>query len=484
LVIASIVLLGTVIRVPQLFHTLFEPHSFRQTQTAFIAKQYALNGIDVLTTPLPVFGTGSNVPMEFPLFQAIASLGVSAGLTPDGASRLLGLLAFQATAVLLAVLLLRRHGRVVAIMAVGLFELLPFGLFWGAASLIDFFAVSLAMLMVYALGRWFERGSPWFLVIGAIASVLAFLVKATTAPAWGFLLLAIAVIVVREAGWRASRRRIVVGMLLGPGAGLIAAVAWTAFADSVKSRNELTVFLTSSALREWNFGTIPQRLELSNYLSVVGRVTNEIVGPLLVPLILGVAGTLLLRGRGQRIDTLGWILAAASGPLVFFNLYVIHSYYLIAIYPALTAVCAIGIVWAIRLIPGVRGRWATVAVSALTATALIVGLGATSGRSSVQGFLSSPPPSGPAIDIRDNTEKGSRIIVIGCDWDPTYLYYAQREGLMFRGVDAGSVWETQSAADYDYLFRCAPTLDPLSFLPVGVSAEESPIPGLFVVRSG
>ena len=40
--------LGTVIRIPQLFHSLAEAYAFRQAQTAVIAQQYAEDGINLL----------------------------------------------------------------------------------------------------------------------------------------------------------------------------------------------------------------------------------------------------------------------------------------------------------------------------------------------------------------------------------------------------------------------------------------------------
>src|SRR5450631_4829333 len=100
--------IGTLIRIPQLHHSLYESsqpdlgYSFRQTQTAFVIQKYATDGIDLLSTPLPLFGRSSNVPMEFPLFQALGSLIVNMGVRPDEAARVLALVSFQATGWLLA----------------------------------------------------------------------------------------------------------------------------------------------------------------------------------------------------------------------------------------------------------------------------------------------------------------------------------------------------------------------------------------------
>lgn len=482
--LASLVLLGIAIRVPQLFHTLFEPHSFRQTQTAFVAQQYAIHGIDLLSTPLPVFGTGSNVPMELPLFQAIASLIVNLGVSADLASRALGLLSFQAAAVLLALLLLKWQGDAVAVLAVALFEFLPYGLFWGASSLIDFFAVALAMLMLFALRNWFFGGGRRWVLIGTGAALGAFLVKVTTAPLWCLLLLAFAIIAIGERGWRASWRRVLIGFLAAPAVGLLAAIAWTAFADSIKRASASTSFLTSSNLRDWNFGTAAQRVDPSVYWQAVHRISSEMAGPLLFTLVLGLSAALFNRAFPRKVETLGWIVTALAGPLIFLNLYTVHSYYLIAIYPAVVAVMAVGIVWAVRLLPARRDiRWMRIATIVVILTVMSVAVGtSTLGRADISGWAASPPPSGAAIAIRDNTAPGAMIVMIGCDWDPTYLYYAEREGLMIRGDEAAAVWTSQNIADYENLFSCSPGLDADAYLSNGYRAAPTSVSGLYVIH--
>jgi len=72
--LGALLALGTIIRIPQLQHSLNGFHGFRQTQTAFLIRKYAADGIDLLSSPLPVFGRNSDVPLEFPLFQGLGAL--------------------------------------------------------------------------------------------------------------------------------------------------------------------------------------------------------------------------------------------------------------------------------------------------------------------------------------------------------------------------------------------------------------------------
>lgn len=474
-VFGSIALLGAVARIPQLFHSLNEAYAFRQTQTAFVVRQYAENGIDLAHTPLPVFGVGSDVPMEFPLWQAAAALLAGAGLPVDVAARLLGLLSFTAASLVLAALVRRWHGRRVAVLSLLLLQFLPFGLLWGASSLIDFAAVALALGMVLTLDHWFDRGGAGWLVGAVVVSVVGFLVKVTTMPAWGILLLVAAVLVIRRDGWARSWRRLLAGFALGPGLGFAAGVGWTIYADSVKNASELTRFVTSSELRDWNFGTLAQRLDFANSFVILDRIAQEIAGPFLVGVVLGALAIAFARTGEQRLRRVGWLGVAVSAPVVFFNLYVVHSYYLIAVYPALVVLVALGADWFVRSVPG--PRIVRIAVPALGAAALIVATALSPlARSDIAQFARGQQIPAVSSVISQYTATDARIVMIGCDWDPTFLYYAEREGLMFRGADSGSTWTTERIADYDALFSCRADLDPADYVPGGT--ELVPVEGV------
>lgn len=472
--------IGTLVRLPQLFFSLNEAYAFRQTQTAFVVQKYASDGIDLLSTPLPVFGSRSDVPLEFPLFQAIASFLVHAGLSADVASRVLAIISFQVSGLLLALLLLRWHGRLVAVVAIVLFEFLPFGIYWGTASLIDFFSVALALAMVYFLDRWFSEKLRIGLLAGSVAGILAFLVKPTTAPSWSLLLVISAAMVVHRFGWRNTWRRIGVGLILGPGLGLIAGSLWTAYADSVKLSEPLTGFLTSSALLDWNFGTTRQRVNPEVYLTILHRISDEIAGPGSLTLWLGVVAAIFLPSTKERLATCGWLLVAVSAPLVFLNLYSVHTYYLVAIYPALASAMAVSIVWLVRLLPGIR--WQHVLVTGVA----LIGLASTflaspAARSDIAGLVRGQAVPGASTEIQANTPRDAKIIMIGCDWDPTLLYYAHREGVMFRSAPPEKFWQSEQIGDYPFMFSCNAALDPAQWLPEGHMAVPGNAKGLYMV---
>jgi hypothetical protein len=477
--LAGLIAVGTLIRIPQLSHGLNEMYKFRQTQTAFVALEYARHGIDLLHTPLPIFGPNSDVPFEFPLVQAMAAVLIRLGVGPDSAMRIVGLTGFQAAAILLCVLVLRWHGRLATIVVLALFEFSPFGLAWGAAALIDFPAVALSLGMVVGLDAWFRTGSRISLLLGAISGWLAFLVKATTAPPWCVLVLVSAATAYLTAR---SWSRVITGLLAGPIPGVAASLWWARYADAIKNHNPLTQFLTSARLKDWIFGTLDQRLDPGAYVPVLLRVGAEITGPLWLGLVFAVLGIILSPTKVECVRRAGWLATAAAGPLLFFNLYYIHSYYLIGVFPAIVAAVGIGIV---AVAQRIRANTALVAAAG---TALIV-VGSAVRQDMLQ-WVTSPVPEQPAtLDtatfgerIRAATNTNDLIVVVGCTWSPETLYFADRRGLMLRDNNL-DVWKRENINDYHYLFSCDQALPVAKYLPAGNTVIPTSEPGLWRITN-
>jgi len=291
---------------------------------------------------------------------------------------------------------------------------------------------------------------------------------------------------VARSGWRRSWRRILVAGVAGPGVGLALALLWTHLADSVKSQNPLTRFLTSSALTDWNFGTIAQHLQPAVYLRITSRVTHEMAGPLGIALLLGVVAAAIAPTASDRIRRLAWAVAAVSGPLVFLNLYWVHNYYLCAIYAAVVVVVAFAIDGIVRVIGravasrGARLRTAATFGAAAVLTLLVLATTATSalGRIDLHQWLTSNPhpPAVAAIDA--TTRADDRIVMVGCDWDPTIAYDSDRVVVMFRGSDSQGFWTREDPSSYRYLYACAPVTDPARYLPPGTTTRTTGVPGL------
>ena len=120
---------------PTLDRPLLEKHAWRQTQTAFTARVFHERGIDFLHPALPVFGEPFQVPFEFPLFQAAASVVMDAAVEEDMAMRVTGHACVLLTALLLFGLVRHVAGPISALAAVVAFVMTPFSLVWARSSM-------------------------------------------------------------------------------------------------------------------------------------------------------------------------------------------------------------------------------------------------------------------------------------------------------------------------------------------------------------
>lgn len=105
------------------------------------------------------------------------------------------------------------------------------------------------------------------------------------------------------------------------------ALLWNLYIDLIKNSNELTVWLTSSNLRSWNFGTLSQYTDINVYRKILAFISTLILssdfkylGLLLIFVILII--------RKESIFVFGL-------PFIFINLYYVHDYYFLAVVPFL-----------------------------------------------------------------------------------------------------------------------------------------------------
>jgi hypothetical protein len=479
----SIVALGTAIRLPHLGGPPSGDHLFRQTQTLFGVQGQARQGIDLARSYLPVFGDATTVPFEFPLYQASSALFTHLGLSIEASSRLVALIAFQGSAILLWALLRRWHGSQAAVASLILFELIPFGLRWGTVPLIDFSSLALGLLGVWSLFRWFGSGWGPFLVMGCLSTWLSLLVKVTTFPTVGLLLLLGAYLAYRDCAERQVSRRIGLAMALGPGVGVILTWGWTAHADSVKAASPFTSWLTSPALNEWNFGTAAQRLDSDTYALIIGRAASDIAGPGCWVLVAAIAAAVGWGNWRQRAVVVGFSLAMLASPLIFINLYYVHDYYLIATYPAIIGLCAMGIAALAQRLREEGSRDLIAVVGAV----VVVGSVLTSQRSvsDLQALVApSPPRLALVTSLQQATSPDDSILVVGCDWDPTVLYLSQRRGLMLRRPPEGKERDQLDREHFDFLASCGENVELAPYVPTAARVEDSSVPQVFELNYG
>lgn len=468
--------MGFIVQLLFLRTNLIDLYAFRQTQTAFTIREY-MSGNWSIDTPLPVLGPPWSNPYEFPLFQGIAALlGNFSGLAADTAGRVTGLLFFIASGILLAVLIRRWFGTRASLVALVLFQATPFAAQWASASLIEFAATAFVLGAVVAIDSY-SKSKSWPLSLLATGLLtLGFAVKVTTAVAWALVFL----IAAFGMNWRVLPKwRAVVTGVAPLGIALGVGLAWTRYADSVKEQDPIGVYLTSSALREWNFGTLGQRLTFEQWDRIFERLPS-------MGASIWIFGALLAFASWRmRLDLR--LLALASVPLIailtFFNLYVVHSYYLSAIYPAYVAVLSVGVTAISTLIS--KRSISIFLAGALSLLLIVMSWTSTEGRY-LASFIGAEGEF-PEISelIAESTPQDAGVIVIGCDWDPTPLYYANRQGMMLPKWYRDGIPSEWIGTELKYLAFCTPDYqvgegNPRAFLPDGTLFNEVE-PGLFII---
>lgn len=420
------ILIGSLLRVPALSHSVIDRFGFRQAQTAMVVREFMREGFD-WRTPLPVFGPESLVPFEFPAFQALAAgVGNVLGLSATMASRSLGFLFFQLSAVLIFLILRSAFSSTAATTAIVLSQTLPFGLQYAHASLIEFMPVALMLCATLGLLRA-KRMNVVLSVIVLCFVVLAALAKVTTAITLMPLLL-VGPLVHSERLIEALRSRRGALAVLSAASAAVAAGVWTLLSDSIKAAAVETRWLTSAELVTWNFGTIRQRLEFSTWQRL--HENSEGIFPFSLIVVVLFVLLILFRREGEfrRLEGL-LLISCLIGPLFFINLYYVHDYYFSAIFFPGVALYAI-------IFHKLVHRFSLPLRPAIATLLVTLSLGLTLFGSDDRGYAWALVRDGREAflvsEIRMWTVPSELVVLVGCDWDPTTAFLADRSAYMVR----------------------------------------------------
>ena len=424
-----VILATTVLtRLPTLSEPLVEAHGFRQTQTAWSAVLFAQQGIDLLRPQVPVFGPPFGLPLELPLFQAMAAPLLRLGLPVEPVLRGLDLLWFLVAALFVYLVGRRLAGRRAALIAAIAFTFSPFAILWSRTALIEYLAVAAGLALLYWTILALDRRSWRWAVAAAVAGALALTVKDTTGAVWSVV--TGAYVLSRLLRTRSRGKVLARAMVVGLPA-LVAGVIWIIASAAVRRENLYAYTINDATFVPWFFGTLAQRLDASTWLVISGRIQGELTG-LASPVWLYLAvRELHLRSWSYRLPWLGLIAVIALAPLVLTNVYFVHDYYLAAISPAIALVIGLG---GAHLLSRWRGgRAIGVALVGAWAFAFLP----------IGDYVTLPyslPAGSPelqiAAQVAAQTTPGRMVALVTHDfvWDPAYFFYAHREGLLLGPV--------------------------------------------------
>jgi hypothetical protein len=424
------------------------PHDFRQSQTAISTYYLAHEGLRI-DYETPVFGAPSSIPFEFPTYQfAVAGVHKLLGLRLDLAGRITSLFFFYAS-LPLVVLTLRRLQLPWAGIWLALAAALvsPVYIFYSRAFLIESTALFFSWVFVCATSavlcqepredsaRSELRFHRAFLFVAVLAGIIAAVTKITTFAVYAAVVILLWLAFHHEKLGRslfASDRR----RWLWPGLtrlaaifGLILPVAWlwVRHTDTMKLLNPSPIAqrLTSTALRDWNFGYAGQLLQPSTWRGLYNHFLNVSLGsffPLGICLCLGAVL------RRDKSIIMAFALALLGGPALFTNLYFVHDYYWYANTLFFSIACGLTL-GAFLLDNFAPSQWVKPLAIVLVFVAAQGFAYHYSGYHLVQRM---PPTQGGRIAaiVKGNTDPQSGILVFGFDWNPLIPYYAERRAFM------------------------------------------------------
>jgi hypothetical protein len=410
---------------------LTENWRFRETQTALGARDLVENGfrIDYET---PVLGAPWSIPFEFPTYQfCVAALVKVTGLPLESAGRATSLAFAYAAFAVLGIFVWRvSRSRAAGIYSAALALVSPVYLYGSRAFMIESTALCFTLALLLGVQEFLRHPSSIRVLAVLAAGLVAGPTKATT---YAVGLVGVAGLIALHSRdlftqWRNVRatRPLFIAFVVALAVPFVATLAWTHHTDQLKLANGLAGFLTSSSLREWNFGTLAQRLDFSMWDRMIAWVSNFVLG---TPLVWIVGVALLAVARVQHTFGLVLLASFASGILVFTNLYVIHEYYHYANGVYLLAIFGLGL--------GALWDRATVLsrfCCGFIVAPLLAGLMVWSyvHRSLPQQLYVETALLDLAKGIKQCTPVGSTILVYGSEWESTLPYYAERRAIMER----------------------------------------------------
>lgn len=423
---SSLFLSAILLHYSRLDNSIFESHSFRQTQTAFGIRSLLRNNFDLLNVELPVFGPPWKVPLEFPIYQFFAaSLSKIFNLQIEFSGRLTSLIFFLLSAFLIYLILKILSNQSIARISLLLFLFTGYSLQWGTSLLIEWVPVSFSLLATLFLITQIKNNFSNYILFSILIFVsmsAASLTKVTSVVP--YLALQSFFVLLLHLNLKKLNIKSLY-LLFCSTLSLLPAFIWTRFADSIKEQNIFTVGVTSKGLRNWNFAYPGQRTDFPTYVTIFSRIDQAIIG-LIIVFILGYVASFKF-DRNYRIYLTVFLISASSAPVIFLNLYYRHDYYLVAIFPLIIAGLAISI-WS--LVATLTSRTKGSAMGIIALSVIYFTLTSSIGAQYLSNFKSNGGYPSSQATIQRYTSASDKLLVVNCDWDPTTLYFADRKGLM------------------------------------------------------
>lgn len=413
-------------------NSILDQHGFRQSQTAITTYYTIKEGfrLDYIT---PVLGKPWSIPMEFPLYQWIVALFVKiTKYNLDQAGRLISLTFFYLSLIPAYFLIsdyIKNKGHRFIVLSLILAN--PIYIFWSRTFMIESLALFLGITYLFIGKIAFKKGSNIWLFLACAFGILAALTKVTTFVVFCIPLAFVFIFNLLE-DFRSERfqenlsKYVIFGLVMFIIPVLIA-IIWVSYCDNLKSQNPMATFIISNNLNHWNFGTFQQRISLDTWQQIISFTFPTEIPNRIVLLFLWIVGLILNRKYWKKI--LFPLLFAASGPLIFTNLYYVHNYYHYA--NSIFISISFGFV-VISLIEFSSNKKAQLIQSCIIVPIILLFfyLGYIGSFYYTSQVNNNTELISLANAIKTNTHDDEVLLIYGQAWDSSLPYYSQRKSLM------------------------------------------------------
>lgn len=399
---------------------LAEPFVFRQAQTAISAFWMEQN-FSLFYYETPVLGMPWSIPFEFPTYQALVVLlrKLYPSVTLDAAARVVSWVMWAACAYPIYRIMFRYFKDVLApCILLCLFFSSPFSMYWARNVMIESTALFFSLMFLWQLTLLGDRPEWRTAVFASIWGVLAILTKVTTIPPF-MLAGGLHILFVQRKDIFHSWKQLAMPFMMS----VFFLLLWTWHADTIKNTHEIANLLTSKNLREWNFGTLEQKMDLGNWITLLSRNIRELYGNIYI--FFASCGLIFLCKKRYVLYALSAFFLFMVPILIFTNLYIAHTYYQMGNMIFILTFTAVLLYGASYRLPKKYSLYPVLGLVlffiynfqpmygssfpyALTAPTFVVGQ-----------------------TLNKLTSSGDCIVVFGDDWSSATQYYAQRRGLSY-----------------------------------------------------
>jgi hypothetical protein len=430
--VGVIICIALMLRLYHVTYPLLDTHNFRQTQTASVVRNYYKSGINPLTSKLDVFGVGKeeNLILEFPFYQTLVALLYKIFYPSEIWGRLMSIFFGFLGAFYLFKLIYLLVDRNSALWSSFFFLFAPLNIYYHRAFMIDTTVVCLSIMLLYYYVHWIKTNNTASYVKGILAASIGFMMKS---PYCGMLLLPIVYFKLKyDDGFRGLFK---VKFLISIIIPIAIMFIWQGYAESVNFKSGHSFFTMSNpGYQHWFFGKLAYRLDSDYWIKVLHVFNNEVLGNGLI--IFFLFGLFLIPKLDNAAFFHLWLLAIFIYILIFFRMVATHHYYNMPVIPIASVYCgyAANYILTQEKLDDYLGLFRRKALVAALVCIIIL-----------SNFLYAKPwynkiewstfYVGEIID--KNTRNDVPIIysIPKWDWDPKYLYYANRRGIYLRHKD-------------------------------------------------